>query len=209
MGAPINSILEFRVKSLINDQECLTVLHYVVDTVSSLSSSGAEETAFLDAMDTGGSNALIDKYLQTMSTDATVHQLDAQFVFPVRLVNVGQTVEETGIHDSPCNNQNIAAVITRRTYLAGRSQVSDIHMPGVPDDKIASGFITDDWILKYADVLTKMLLQVVPATGGGKYNPVIWHRKGTIIGANYNFITSGVVQPTSRTMRRRTVGIGK
>lgn len=208
MGQPVDSILEFRIRSLVNAQECLTVFHYVVNTESSLPSSGGEETAFLDAMDTGGTNNMVPTYLAAMSDAANVIALEAQFVSPVRLVAVIQNVDYDGGIALPCNNQNIAGVITRRTRLAGRSQVSNTHMPGLPDEGVVAGFLTSTQRDKYAALLSKALLGVFPATGDGVYRPVIWHRVEPPL-TQFDEVTAGTVQPTSRTMRRRTIGVGK
>lgn len=208
MGQPLLSILECRVRGNANGQEMLSVFHYRVSAVSTLAASGPEENEFINQFASGGTLNLQDVLLDCQSSSYLCTGIDAQFVDPTRLVSISQTFASPGSVASPVGAQNVSAVVTRRTVLAGRSQVSTLHIPGIATTSYALGKVTAGMLASMNILATRMTTQLVALVGGGIYTPVIWHRKKFPLVGSSDIVNSTLVQETIRTMRRRTIGIG-
>lgn len=150
-------------------------------------------------------------YLACLPSSYTLNEVRAQIVKPVRYVTVGvfQTAK-VGTNTGSGNVTNLAGVITFRTGLAGRKQVSNVHIGPVPSDAPSAGVLEAAYRL-VLDNLKGALLNILTPSGFdvGSWTPCIWHRKVPGPAISYDYIQSGVVQQTARTMSRRTVGRGE
>lgn len=207
MGRPAGSILEVRIKGEIFSQVCMTVLHYRVIDPSTLEPGGPEEKDFLDSISIGAPFDIMSAYTSCQGATYLNNLMEAQFVAATRFVNVTKVIAEPGLRVGAVTAQNVSAVITKRTDLAGRSQVGSIHMPGIRATDYASGKIAAGLLADLQTLTTPLSEIVISTVGGGSYQPVIYHRD-KLPPVNMDPIRSWVVQDTLRVMRRRTIRIG-
>jgi len=153
-------------------------------------------------------NGLSDKIESALAANVEITYLRGQRVYPNRSVIREITIGQFGDVTQNAEAQNLAGVITRRTLFGGRSQVSNIHLPGVGKDQVTAGLLNIDQLARNQAVLDKSLESLVGPTTGSTWLPIIYHSKKLPAGS-YDLVATGVAQPTVRTMRRRTVGVGK
>lgn len=147
-------------------------------------------------------------YLECLPDNYTMRIRSAQKIYPTREVMQSQSDALVGLWESgTALTGQLAGVITLRTEKAGRSQVSNKHIGPAPDDGILNGQTTAAWRVPL-DNLANALETAITAANGAIYDPCIYHRGGDGAAAKSDLITSYVLQPTARVMRRRTVGLG-
>lgn len=136
--------------------------------------------------------------------------VQSQRVFPLteRSANSSSTWNVVGAAPG-ADTANVAQVVTRRTERAGRSEVSTGHLPcPTTADAIIAGELTVAQKALLTQWLGAQYTTVTLLAGSVSLEPVIWHRGIPPEGRFYSIITSAVIQPTVRVMRRRTVGLG-
>lgn len=158
---------------------------------------------------TGGGLSLLQAYLEATSFDLNVDDVVVQEIYPTRSAMITQTIDEPGLIAQGALVPNVAAVIVRKTELAGRDQLSPLHIPGVP---LGTNVVAGSWTDPYRGVLEVLGLasyseKTVPVTGGSLT------LNGVIINAPYDAglfsrLRTHTVNLRARVMRRRTVGLG-
>lgn len=131
-----------------------------------------------------------------------------QKIDPIRLVKqVRSSVNGTGTVASPSLPPGTANVITMRGDIATRRQVGSKHLGGVPSSFSEDGLVTAAGRTAYQLLIDNILGPPVLTLGEVivTMNPVIFHRAEPSTSA---LSTSGYVQDTTRTEKRRVVGRG-
>jgi len=163
--------------------------------------------AVLDQLAMGAADDYVTPYLALMPQQYAIFAMTAQAITPVRSVKVTRAINPpaSGTHASPATVANDAAVLTFRTDLGGRNQVSNRHIGPVPDSVSDQGLIIPAYRLLMGTFATRLLSPVAPVGLGGNMDAVVPHVKtGT-----KNVLKTFVAQDTSRVMRRRTVRVGE
>lgn len=210
MGQAVGTIIEVTIKYTVNAQINLNILHYVVATQSALATPEAELGQFQsDFISPTGLN-FTGFFRPLLATNATLNSTRYQWVFPVRRAYTALThgVAGTGTYGA-CTAQNVAAVVTKTTALAGRSQVGSFHLGAVGINGYSGGSLAAPYKTDVINNLLPFLVSSNIATvGGGVYHPILWHKFNTTFNQNYNVLQAVELQDTLRVMRRRTVGLG-
>lgn len=210
MGQPIGTILEVTIKYTVNTQVNLNILHYVVSTQSTLTTPENEIGQFQsDFISPTGLNFL-GFFRPLLAPNATLNTTRYQWVFPLRraFALLNHSVAGTGTYGT-CTAQNVAAVVTKTTALAGRDQVGSFHLGGVGINGYSAGNLQAPYKTDVVNNLLPFLISSNIATvGGGVYAPILWHRSNQTFNQNYNILQAVELRDTLRVMRRRTVGYG-
>lgn len=204
MGRPVGSIVQLGIETVCNGQRMLNVLHYRVETESGEADVQAEQENFLAQVNSV--NGIIDDMKACLSNDVTVVQAVAQFIRAERWARSVLDIGEQGDSLLPCEAQNVAAVITKRTAFAGRWAIGSFHLGGLPSSAYVAGNLDPTFKLDMEVLALQLLEPIVVPIVGGTYVPVLVHPLGEHGGSTE--LASTEVQDTLRVMRRRTVGLG-
>lgn len=206
-GAPANSILEVTVELDVNDQLVESVLHYVVDAQSDLADPIADQSAIVNLIGVGDTFDLLTPWAACLSTSALITTTRVQYILPTRYRATVASEALAGTRTGVCTAQNVAAVITRFTPLAGRSQIGAVHLGGISASDYSGGTLVAGLTTAMVTLKNALDVQLAQDLGPGLWTPCLYHRGKTGTAA-FTRITGGFVQSTLRTMRRRTVGRG-
>lgn len=156
----------------------------------------------------GGGDLYETLYLACMPTDYSLSYWQAQKTNPVRYAYGRIMRGSAGTHAGPCEESNLAAVITMTTLLAGRDQVSNKHIGPLP----GGGTVRNEGeiVIAYKNLLdtlgTALVATVTLAGTGVTLVPCIPHAAPL---GTYTTIFDHTVQEQIRVMRRRTVRFGE
>ena len=156
----------------------------------------------------GGGDILESAYRVSVGTNYTLEEITCQKIAGIRTVKRSFARNVPGNGGAASLTGNIAAVVTLRTVLAGRTQVSNKHIGPVPDvvGLVTGGFITGAYDANLTVTKNALLVGFTDAVLGVTWAPCIYHRGSIALPSQ---VTTGVVQQTVRVMRRRTVGQGE
>lgn len=205
MPLPLGAVIEGVIRGELTGQTILNVFHYRVDNQSTIDNIVDEVDQFLDDWAAIGDGSFMENFMDCQVSNYTQREISAQAIYPVRYVKRSVTTATVGDRGN-AGSANLAAVITKRTNLSGRSKVGAVHIAGLTGADFNGGLIQPGF---KADLLTfgaNIVAPVTASAGGGIYNPCIYHRN--IANPKTDLITGVVVQDTVRVMRRRTVGLG-
>lgn len=199
----VNDIVEVTFAGTQIGQMMMSVLHFEVTAPITTPDAGA----VFDSL----ANNLIDgfglnvTYLQCCANDLVNAYITIQKVASDRFIkrrydaafSEGQVVSRS----VSCNT---AIAITKKGDAANRHNLGTLHMPGVPQIWVTDSALNAAGITGYAPLVTALKNQIV--VGGVTLKPVIFNKAAPLTS---QFVTSSALQQTLRTMRRRTVGVGK
>lgn len=203
MGLAVGDIMLMQVRGTVNGQQTITNFTYRVSGMTTINSVVGDLDNYLAALD-NDPTSIYAGLLACLPLNWGCDFLVAQQISPIRSVARKIVPMNTGGGRTHCNFQQSNGVITRETDLAGRSQISTLHVPGIADLDAVDGETT----VGYAPLLNTLAdrsILSVGYVGVPTLTPVIYH-KGKV--PNFNAITIAFSQPTVRTMRRRVVGRG-
>lgn len=190
-------------------QRTLTTFSYVV-TIN----TGAG-TPFFQCQDialwfgTGIAVPMRDDFLALCTPDYNLDAVWVQQVLGVRGAKAVQAVGAVGTRAGTCTTANLCSVLTRRTSLSGRSQISNLHIPAVPTAEQAAGTLDVSYLTDLGIFGDDCVTTLVVPVGGGNVtlDPVVLHKPYGV--GRYDVLTNHVENPYVRDMRRRTVGLGE
>lgn len=141
MPWPVNEVVEVKFGYIVNGQQCYNVIHLLAEeqgTQSPLDYSEDLVAYFASTADTAGS--LVHSMRLLMSEDAALNTISAQGIYPTRYrAFIGDLVDTNGLVASPCNAQNLAAVIEKFGEGGSRHDVGSFHLGGLPADAYVDG----------------------------------------------------------------------
>lgn len=136
------------------------------------------------------------------------HQIQA--ISPVRLVPLIRIPGGTpipGIRDGVALPINTQVAVDRKTAVATRKGRSILHPPfGSTDDTTDKANWDAGFLIAVQSWANKTISNMVGSTSGDVLQPVIWSSGAPADALEFRIATIG---DTLRTMRRRTVGVGK
>lgn len=200
---PTSSIMEVTCELQHNLQTVMSVFHFKLTSGGSITDGSAALLAMSNAMQAGGGLWL--NWVSAISDDLSNGMIYCQWIFPTRYslrsfvpaVASGQVA----ITSFP---QNLAVSITKMSDFGTRRGRGTLHMPGVPNTWVDGGELSAAGLAGYVAIRDDLNDTVVLATGH-TLTPVIYNRSAP---GDSITITDALLQPTSRVMRRRTVGVG-
>lgn len=204
MGMPIGSIVQVSARGSINSQNTITTWTYRAAGMATVNTVAAELDALLADFQIDANGTPYLKFLDVCPSNYSVDFLTAQVIVDTRSALRKVVPGAAAGNRGASNFQQSNPVITRSTSLAGRSQISTMHVPGIADADSVSGEIIAALSGRLEDLCVREVGTLTPLLTPN-FVPVIYHR-GKV--PNFDDITTCVPQPTTRTMRRRVVGLG-
>jgi len=190
------------------NQRIMLTLHYAVDVVGT---STVEQTVSEDLIDAvraaGGDDVLETLYLACLPPQYGLLRWTAQKIAPVRYAYQYITRDVAGAHASGTDTANQAAVITLRTRLAGRKDISNKHIGPIPQ----AATVQEDGLIvaAYKTLLNNLgiaMVQTITTPGTAtQFLPVVRHNTPP---NSFTVLFQTASSETVNTMRRRTVGRG-
>jgi len=205
MALPANAIIAFTYRGSLLNQTTLNTVHYRVSNPSSIVTVKEEMEEFLKRFTAVGPNDILTAYRQALPDNFFLRQAVLQPVYPTRYRRVAATLTQQGAAD-PSEVSNVQAAITFNTIKAGRNQIGGIRVPQTPANAQGGSWIPA-WLNTLEIVGDVFSTLLVAGLGGGSYQPVIFHRSPNA-NPRWDDISDFIVQPTTRVIRRRTVGVG-
>lgn len=208
MAYPIaaNDIVEIRITGLLFNQRTITTFHYTSTTGGAGSPDDMED--LLDQF----LPAVYDTFIDCVTEDWTSGRVQGQVISPVRKIALTTLPGATqGTVATPTLPGNNAAVLYRRTNLAGRDQQGRIFMPAVPQAWVTAGAINGTGTTAYGPMAGNLYAPL--DVGGRIYLPVI---VGYVdvpptppFYTTRGVVTNAGVNPVVRSQRRREIGVGQ
>jgi hypothetical protein len=197
-------IVEVTLRTDVNNQTCLTVLHYRLETAAPVADGGALVLGLLNNLNSAG--GLLAKYCDGLAENVAMLGLRGQRITSARQtpIEVTPSVPSGQNAAGDCNNPSVAVAITKRSDFANRHGRGTIHFPGIPDAAYVAGLITNGWRDSVDPFELKVATPVTISTGVILV-PVIYRRDNPEI--SYQ-VVSVSTETNIRTMRRRVVGRG-
>lgn len=207
---PINGddVLRIWYRMRLAGQEVQTVLHARV----SFPGAGDYQTQIGDianalASDEAGVVAGWGLVRSNQSNQLEYRELRVQRVFPVRDIYVSRLLSNSGATITDSAPPNLAMTSIKRSVLPDRHGHGDLHLPGLPLNKITDGL----WDLTFKNVIEGILEDYLTTpydagAGASTINWCIFSQTGANVGGQdiIDVVTSDIVT----TMHRRTVGLG-
>lgn len=147
-------------------------------------------------------------YPSVLSQDVTDIHIQLQVVHPIRYTYRRFSITNpAGLLPVASMPPNCAHAIVLTNDESGPRNRSVKHIGGTPTDGTQNGQITPAF-LPILQALADTLVSGITVTAGGqdvRLEPVCWHRAAPSLG---QLLKYSRVMPTTRVMRRRTVGLG-
>lgn len=197
------AILEIAIEGTLNGQQFISLFPFkFTDGDPSADGRATAQAVLAVAM---GAARLKAKYAACIVDAVNDMHMYAQWIYPIRYAYIAAAgADFGGLIGETAFPQNVAAAITKIGAQANRSNIGTLHMPAVPSTWVIDGLLTPDAVTAYSGLGTEILADIVVETGR-TFDQVIYHRVNGSLSAK---VEQFQVQPTSRVMRRRTVGVG-
>lgn len=196
-----NTVWSATIEGILFGQQVMNTFHYQYR--GDASAQHADVLAVLRQM-VEGAQGILTVWKQVVSQDVKFIALRYQRIHPVRYAYLYVKPDEDVGLAGPCNNPILSAVITRQGELANRHNVSNIHIPGTPNEAIDEGYLTPGYVgllLSLADESTSVGLV-------GQNNKLVPVALNRVNPAASEQVIVGYAQETVRSMQRRRVGQG-
>lgn len=205
MGLPVGTIWECSYRGTLLGQRILTRFHYRTVTPSNAATAALESGEIALAFGNQAIGFIGRSYSECMPENYMMTQVVVQAIRNIRYARRVVNVANAGLRTAAFT-ANTSARITWGTAFAGRPFIGGTSLPIGPDD-YAAGFILPGLKAAMETLIAQRLLNITPAGSPGVYEPVLIHPPPG--GIPTTALTTGYVQDTVRTMRRRTVGLGE
>lgn len=197
-------VLEVQIAQSHEAQRVLNVLHYQFTSATPITDGPAEVARVISLLATGDIS-LVHALQSCQSQDILLSYIRGQIVHPARRHFVQQSLSGPGLIAQPAMPPNVAMVLSKQTTGVGRGRTGRMSVGGVPRTFVTGGS------------LTAGAMNAMNALGSEVDNPLSAGGSATAwvpcVLPSGNFqeaprVTSCFTQPTSRIIRRRTVGLG-
>lgn len=205
MPLPVGAIFEVTYIGRLFNQLTMNVRHYYVTAQSTTPGITDEVENILGHFSDMGVGSVLPAYLQVVPEELTVEKAVVQVLTPSRFRKQFETINQAGL-SAMTTTSNVQASITFTTRLSGRDQQGGMRVPASPGQAVGGL-----WEAGYVTALTTLAARfsepITEPNGDGIYQPCVYHRtKGPP--ADRSDIVAFIIQPSSRVIRRRTLGVG-
>jgi len=198
------AILECVIRGLSDDQVTLSYFHYRLNNAVADSDGTALVNSFDGLFNSVGNVA--DRYLDCCSEDWLFTDVTYQWIYPTRFTFQRKDPFDVAGHVAePMMPSNTAVALTKRTFLAGRTQRGTLHMPGVPTTFVLNSRVQPAGVTAY-EALGDSIDNILTLATDEVFEPLIFHRALPNTSVQIQEVDS---QHFVRIMRRRTVGVGE
>lgn len=185
-------------------QTTMTVLHYELTSVGSLTAHPTWAVAVIGLLNTVATG-LATFYNEACSEDLISGAWWVQKVYPTRMAKVdGVASPDEGLVLEGALPPGVSASLTKRGAVASRHAIGGVRMPALALSWAEAGYLSAAAITKYTDLCIQM---AAPISSGatGNLQPVIFNALAPNLSID---VASMIPQETVRTNKRRVVGRG-
>ena len=210
MGVPVNTLLQVQIRSRVNTQRLLNVLHWrnvTQSSVATISSEYDEIWSMINGSGVGQLN-LVALLRPCLSTDVTIDEVRLQFVRPIRYVHKPFTVALSGTFAAACPVQNIQATIVKSGERAGKHYRGAVRLGGLGSSAYSGGLLTVGFRTTMANFASTIKAPFSTA-GNATWHARIFNRITQTWQNDSAEFTESLVKEEVRTQRTRTVGRGE
>lgn len=216
MAYEANTIVEARVKYVVNSQVCFNVLHYKPDSTGTGFLVQDMVTGLVNVLSANAAGGWAFEQKKLMGDNVEIQEIACQVVFPTRYRAVKIPLAVNGTAGSDCTAQNLQGTIVKYGELANRHNIGSMHIGGLASADQNYGLVANAWLVK-ADQFINDFLEVEQTDGISTvaYRPVILNRTKVVIDGVDTYPITGSVYVEDwvpkneiRTQRTRTVGRG-
>lgn len=208
-GMNVNDIVEVSVLGTLFNQNIVSKFHYEVistsTTLDPITASNTWAAGWLASV-----NSPMGAFINCCPPQYNANQIRVQIIKPTRWRAGQNNINVPGANAVATTSSNQSAVVTKTTAFSGRPFVGSLHIPGLAGGNILNGELTAAYKTIVGVLCTqigKVFSDLIDGTTQGR--PVIYHpRKAPAPVLPPSAIGLCIAQPTARTMRRRTVGVG-
>lgn len=198
------AIMSIAFEGLLFGQQTITTMHYQFVAATGPVDGTTAISVARTKVNTAGSG-LYPNYTACISRDVQNLRQYYQWITPTRYAYVEFVpTSDTGEVDEDCIAPNLAYVLTRRGQLATRSNISNLHLPGVVASAVDGGYVTEGQRANLGQ-FGQASVNNIDLAGLGTLIPVAFHRANSAISAQ---LFTYYPAFTIRELRRRTVGLG-
>ena len=147
--------------------------------------------------------------------EVSITTVTTQKIQPVRFAAGVSNYNQPGTNEFNSSTSNTGATITRKCQQAGRKFVGFVQLPGLAQENVDNGLVTNAYLALMSTVASRMLNVFSSGSDGLlRGEPGIIHRKWNPTTEKWEYdgftkIWQTIPQRSARVMRRRTVGVGK
>lgn len=208
MPVSAGHIMEVTFSGLYYGQRLMSIFHLLTTNTPTTTAEIASQDDMITRLRPLGSADLVTGYVHCLSDQFTFDTLRCQYVYPQRIRASTLSTSVPGTVAGAGGPTNTAGFLEFITDFAGRKYRGGMHLGALTDGSIVAGMITAAQLTRYSSFCTEFLLPIAESGGTGRWVTTILHRTAPLTGAN-TIITGAFPHATARTMRRRTVGVGK
>lgn len=196
------AILQATIVQRLEGQTVLNILHYVLQGVA----GETDGPALIDTLNTAfnAAGGVVGELQNCQSSSLGYDRILYQWITPNRFAYRAYVpFNLTGNIEEAAAPVNVAAAVLRKTDAAGPTERGTLHVAGLPAGQLNGSFIEvglRDLLLLFGD---STLAEQGPAET--RLTPVLFHAANPLVSPEPE---SCLVQPYTRVMRRRTVGVG-
>jgi len=207
MPLAVNEIVQLTYKGQYAGQRIMLVTNWKVVSNTSTDPLITDLNKVITLFKATGAADPLTKYLACLATNATITVVRAQVVRPSRSLFMEDYITQPGTGAGSARTGNIASTVTRVSQAAGRKGVSTSHLGPIPDVSSLAGSLEAAQIAANDAWATEFIADQVAGAAEILLTPVILHPVGALITSST--IVTYRLGATTRTMRRRTVGVGE
>lgn len=201
----VGDVIQVTMKGVWHGQMVQNILKYGVASITGAPSTSTFAAGLQTALI--GAGGLYAKFLACCPPQYNLGYVDIQTIAPLRVVASTFNPTMAGTYGQDSSTANLAAVITKYGDFANRRNIGSIHIPTANlDPEMSNGSISNA-LTTALIALAPLIASDISMSGLGSVTPVLLRAKGTT--AQAIPIQSCQIRLTVRTMRRRTVGVGK
>lgn len=206
---PDNSVVLVSAIGNCNGQRIINTWHYRC-SVPNVSTNDYSD--YIDALTAEliGGTGLISKFRACLPANYTIESLRIQPVFPSRIRYLTTNLVLSGTFPGGflASAQNMAASVKRVSARIGPVGVGRVQMV-LPDGQASGGFLVDvnTYIGKLQDFASAMLDPIITTTPSQNWKPCMFGPNYS--GTGNDDLINFEVEPTVRTMHRRTTFLGE
>lgn len=206
MALPVGTILEVTYRGTILGQTFMSVFHTYVFGQSTTPNDFTELSNILGYYTDAGVGSVRPAYSAATTQAAVLTSASIQAVAPTRMRRVTQPLNSIPGLRADTQVPNVQASLSFKTNFARRRDRGGMRLPASPDDA-ATGVWIGNYTTSLQALADLLIVSLIEPGGDGLYQPCIYHRD-LQPPANRTDITAVIVEPTTRVIRRRTVGLG-
>lgn len=209
MSAPlaVDDVLQMVIGYTLNSQQLRMVLHYRVQTLGASSTAELQQQSIADFLtgSVGSPWPLLTAIRAGVTANTYFDFLQVQRVKPTRLIYARSEIDESGGIGEVSAPQNVCISFEKQSTVIGRRGVGRIQLAGLPRDDVGAR-VSDEWIASFGTAIRDAIPESVTVTTEDDMLLVPCLPAG---GADHGYdIYNAIIRDETRTMHRRTLGLG-